>query len=455
MVEKVLIDGIELLLSTPDVIPNMKWIGGDIYMSQLLAAWLVVDTVKDIPMNPQILGKPGVGKTTLAYSAADHLKSPIYIMQCTVDTRPEDLIITPVIGENNTIRYHASPLVSAMIRGGVCILDEANRMAEKSWASLAPLLDQRRYIESIIAGIKIQAHDNFRICCTMNEDSTTFEIPEYIHSRLQPQIFIDFPNREEEMQILEFNLPYARKDIITYTVNFLQQAHHQNKNYTIRDGINICRYYLKLEEFQSAVNSIKNRKKQDSNEKPKIFPNHENSINLKLFNQAIGHILGPEAQNFLLETDDSRDLRKMNNKFRDMFDQLNSVFYEDKTNEDEVSEDNLDPNMEDMGFFEEMDDPDLYYMENHEDEEEFEDLGLKANANQDKILRIIEEENEDAPSDDPLHRDFYENEIEHSKQSADPNEIVREFLKRREKRRLKEQNSQNNDEKRNNESNRD
>jgi MoxR-like ATPase len=46
-----------------------------------------------------------------------------------------------------------------MIRGGVAILDEGNRMSEKSWASLAPLLDNaRRYVESIVAGIKIKAH---------------------------------------------------------------------------------------------------------------------------------------------------------------------------------------------------------------------------------------------------------------------------------------------------------
>ena len=34
-----------------------------------------------------------------------------------------------------------------MIRGGIAILDEGNRMSEKSWASLAPLLDNRRYVE--------------------------------------------------------------------------------------------------------------------------------------------------------------------------------------------------------------------------------------------------------------------------------------------------------------------
>ena len=48
-------------------------------------------------MNPRLLGKPGVGKTTLAYAAAKRLQREVYIMQATVDTRPEDLLVTPVI----------------------------------------------------------------------------------------------------------------------------------------------------------------------------------------------------------------------------------------------------------------------------------------------------------------------------------------------------------------------
>ncbi len=59
--------------------------------------------------------------------------------------------------------------------------------------TLAPLLDTRRYIESIVAGLKVPAHSEFRICVTMNDDASTFEIPEYIHSRLQPQIFLISP----------------------------------------------------------------------------------------------------------------------------------------------------------------------------------------------------------------------------------------------------------------------
>ncbi len=241
--EKTIIQGVELQLTEPDDIP-MAWVGREELVTQVLAAWLVIGD-DDFPLNPRLVGRPGVGKTTLAYHAGRSLGRPVYLFQATMDTRPEDLIITPVISDGGRIKYMASAIVTAMIQGGVGVIDEGNRMSEKSWASLAPLMDNRRYVESVVAGIKIHAHPDFRLCTTMNDDASTFELPEYIHSRLQPQITIDFPEREEEFRILQKNLPFAAEDILEYVVDFLQASHQAEERYSVRDGINIARYALK------------------------------------------------------------------------------------------------------------------------------------------------------------------------------------------------------------------
>jgi MoxR-like ATPase len=228
------IEGVTLHLAHPDEL-SINWVGQRETLGQLLAAWSVID-VADLPMNPRLLGKPGVGKTTLAYAAGQAIDRDVYIFQATMDTRPEDLLVTPVVDRQGSIRYVASSLVTAMVRGGVAILDEGNRMAEKSWASLAPLLDNRRYIESIVAGVKVRAHADFRLVATMNDDASTYVLPEYIH----------FPDKDEEKRILSENLPFSDDDILEYVARFLQAAHGADESFTVRDGVNVARYALKL-----------------------------------------------------------------------------------------------------------------------------------------------------------------------------------------------------------------
>jgi len=237
------IQGVTLYLSQAHHIDS-QWIGQKEILKQLLACWLTVDE-KDLPLTPRLVGTPGIGKTTLGMSGALQRKQELYIYQCTADTRPEDLLVTPVLAESGKIAYHASALVTAMITGGVCILDEGNRMNEKSWASLAPLLDHRRYIESVVAGISVTAHREFRCAVTMNQDDSTYEIPDYILSRLQPTLKVGFPNKRDEKAILKYHLPFAEDQLLEMTVEFLQQAHTLKLDFSPRDGVNMLRYALK------------------------------------------------------------------------------------------------------------------------------------------------------------------------------------------------------------------
>ncbi|OGL64305.1 MAG: ATPase [Candidatus Tectomicrobia bacterium RIFCSPLOWO2_12_FULL_69_37] len=237
------VQGVTLHLSQPTD-PSQEWIGQREILRQLQACWLVVAEA-DLPLAPRIVGPPGIGKTTLAMAAARERGQELYIFQCTADTRPEDLLVTPVLAEGGKIAYHASPLVTAMLRGGVCVLDEGNRMSEKSWASLAPLLDHRRYVESIVAGVTVGARAEFRCCVTMNDDASTYEVPDYILSRLQPTLEVEFPAREDELAILQYHLPFAPAEMLALTVDFLQEAHGLDLGYSPRDGLHILQYALK------------------------------------------------------------------------------------------------------------------------------------------------------------------------------------------------------------------
>jgi len=241
--QKINIEGRDIYLMRPDN-REVEWVGHNELQTRLKAAWLSIDA-SDLPMNPVIVGPPGSGKTTMIAAMAADLKQPLYIFQCTMDTRPEDLLITPVLNEHKEIRYQASPLVTAMLEGGVCILDEGNRMRDKAWASLAPLLDSRRYVESVITGLKIHADPAFRIASTMNEDSSTYQLPEYIRSRLRPRLEMPDPDAKTIEQIIVSNLRTIQSEVLARVMTFLKKSMSVQKNFSLRQAIQIAAFVSK------------------------------------------------------------------------------------------------------------------------------------------------------------------------------------------------------------------
>lgn len=161
-------------------------------------------------------------------------------------TRPEDLIVTPVLTSDSRVEYHASSLVSAMIRGGAAVLDEGNRMPERAWAALAPLMDDRRYVESTVAALKIKAHPDFRLCVTMNQDSSVYELPGYIQSRLKPRITVGQPPWELQEKILRLKCPAVSNQLLADVFRLLKARSKRGVHDSTRDMLSLAQYAEKL-----------------------------------------------------------------------------------------------------------------------------------------------------------------------------------------------------------------
>ncbi len=251
---KISINNIEIELQEPVDSSQFNWIGQKEYQEDLEVSFMKLDD--EFPMTPKIVGKPGVGKTTLVGAYAKKTNQPLYIMQCSSDTKPEDLLVTPVISQNREIKYVASPLLTAVINGGILILDEANRMPEKSWASLASLFDDRRTVYSLLTGITFKANENFVCAVTTNNDSSVYDIPEYIENRIAPIISLDFPDKADEAKILQYHLPNIDQKVIDICVSYMQELHEYSLPYSIRDAVNALRLVGKTLKGDENINQL-------------------------------------------------------------------------------------------------------------------------------------------------------------------------------------------------------
>ncbi len=223
-------------------------------MRFITAAWIKGKTTP--PLSPLLVGAPGVGKNRLIYEIADNTGKELYILQGHEDITAEDMACAIRFSDSggNSMDYILSPLASAMIRGGICLIDEIGKIRPRALALLASVLDERRYIDSTLLGERIHASPGFRFIGATNTGEVSM-LPEFIRSRLWPVITLGFPEKKEIKNIIDLQFPGNDSqvdDLIDTFWDLWEKNYGPDKRPTPRDAIHIFSLASNLYDLESS-----------------------------------------------------------------------------------------------------------------------------------------------------------------------------------------------------------
>ncbi len=146
-------------------------------------------------------GVPGLAKTLMVSSLAQSLSLGFNRIQFTPDLMPSDITGTEVLHEDRTtgareLRFVPGPLFSNLI-----LADEINRTPPKTQAALLEAMQERQVTAG---GHRHVLPEPFFVLATQNpiEQEGTYPLPEAQLDRFLFKIFIGYPSRDEERQIL-------------------------------------------------------------------------------------------------------------------------------------------------------------------------------------------------------------------------------------------------------------
>ena len=178
-------------------------IGRHLEMEMITAAWMTGPG--RLPLSPLLLGEPGVGKNRIVYELAHRTGKDLFIFQGHEDVTAEDLACAVRFSDDGRgkMDYIVSPLVTAMLNGGICFIDEIAKIRPRALALLVSVLDERRYIDSTLLGERVVAHEGFRfVAATNTADLEGNAMPEFLKSRMRPVIPVGYPPKEEIEKIV-------------------------------------------------------------------------------------------------------------------------------------------------------------------------------------------------------------------------------------------------------------
>ena len=165
-------------------------------------------------LTPALVGPPGTGKTLIARHFAKGQDRPFYWLTMDEGTRPAHLVgsFDPAKALQtgyNLDAFVPGPMLLAMIRGGILLINEINRATEFLQNSLLePLEERSTYVPHIG---RIQAAEGFFILFAMNpsEMAGTHRVSEALRDRIKVWINLGYPEKSTELEIIRAHCPEA------------------------------------------------------------------------------------------------------------------------------------------------------------------------------------------------------------------------------------------------------
>ena len=146
-------------------------------------------------------GVPGLGKTLLIRTIADVLSLDFKRIQFTPDLMPSDATGTEVVEEDLETGKRTFRFVKGPIFANIVLADEINRAPPKTQAAL---LEAMQEYAVTMAGQTYPLDLPFFILATQNpiEQEGTYPLPEAQVDRFMLKVIVDYPSRDEELEIL-------------------------------------------------------------------------------------------------------------------------------------------------------------------------------------------------------------------------------------------------------------
>ena len=149
-----------------------------------------------------LVGVPGLAKTLMISSLAKVFDLTFSRIQFTPDLMPSDIVGTEVIDEDPQTGRRNFRFVRGPVFANIILADEINRTPPKTQSALLEAMQEHAVT---VQGNTMQLTEPFFVLATQNpiEQEGTYPLPEAQLDRFMFNLWIDYPARDEEEEIVK------------------------------------------------------------------------------------------------------------------------------------------------------------------------------------------------------------------------------------------------------------